>query len=109
MALDQATARANLTAWARAGITLVRDVGSAGEVTLELGSGPGMPVLQAAGRFLGPAGRYFPALLGDPVAEADLVRCAPAPAQDVWVPVPRRSRMAATASRWLSPEPAANA
>src|SRR5262249_31250558 len=29
-----------------------------------------------AGRFLAPAGRYYPALLTDPVAEADLVSCA---------------------------------
>jgi imidazolonepropionase-like amidohydrolase len=45
-------------------------------VTLELGSGPGMPVLQAAGRFLAPAGRYFPELLDVPVGEADLVGAA---------------------------------
>ena len=29
--------------------------------------------------------------------------------QGAWVPVPRRPRTAATASRWLSPEPASNA
>lgn len=76
IALDQTSARANLITWAQAGITLVRDVGSAGGVTLELSPEPGMPVLQAAGRFLAPAGRYFPALLSVPVAEADLVSCA---------------------------------
>jgi imidazolonepropionase-like amidohydrolase len=75
-ALDKRAARANLLAWAQTGITLVRDVGSPGGVTLELGSGPGMPVLQAAGRFLAPAGRYFPELLDVPVGEADLVGAA---------------------------------
>jgi imidazolonepropionase-like amidohydrolase len=55
---------------------LVRDVGSPGGVTLEIGSAPGMPTLQAAGRFLAPAGRYFPDLLGEPVAETGLVSCA---------------------------------
>src|SRR5262245_4353004 len=63
-------------AWAKAGITLVRDVGSPGGVTLEIRSAPGMPALQAAGRFLAPEGRYFPDLLGQPMAEADLVSCA---------------------------------
>jgi imidazolonepropionase-like amidohydrolase len=76
VALDKSAARANLLAWAQAGITLVRDLGSPGGVTLELGSGPGMPVLQAAGRFLAPAGRYFPDLLDAPVTEADLVSAA---------------------------------
>jgi len=76
VALDQSAARANLLAWAQTGITLVRDVGSRGGVTLELQSGPGMPELQAAGRFLAPAGRYFPDLLDAPVTEADLVSAA---------------------------------
>jgi imidazolonepropionase-like amidohydrolase len=76
VALDTSAARANLLAWAQTGITLVRDVGSPGGVTLELRSGPGMPVLQAAGRFLAPAGRYFPDLLDAPVKEADLVSAA---------------------------------
>jgi imidazolonepropionase-like amidohydrolase len=76
VALDEPAARAKLRAWAQTGITLVRDVGSRGGVTLELGSGPGLPVLQAAGRFLAPAGRYFPALLDLPVPEANLVDAA---------------------------------
>ena len=76
VALDEDAARATLIAWARAGVTLVRDVGSPGGVILELTSGPGMPVLQAAGRFLAPAGRYFPDLLGAPVAEGGLVSAA---------------------------------
>ena len=74
--LDAHAAQANLTAWAQAGITLVRDVGSAGGLTLQLGSGPGLPAVQAAGRFLAPAGRYFPALLDAPVDEAGLVGAA---------------------------------
>ena len=60
VALDQRAARANLLAWAQTGITLVRDVGSRGGVTLELRSGPGMPVVQAAGRFLGSRGPLLP-------------------------------------------------
>jgi len=76
MPLAASAARANLVAWARAGITLVRDVGSAGGLTLQLGSGPGMPALQAAGRFLAPPGRYFPDLLDAPVDEAGLVDAA---------------------------------
>jgi hypothetical protein len=59
VALDKGAARANLNAWAKAGITLVRDVGSPGGMTFELTPGPGIPVLQAAGRFLAPEGRYF--------------------------------------------------
>ncbi|MGE5290799.1 MAG: hypothetical protein ACM3ML_27125 [Micromonosporaceae bacterium] len=81
--LDKTAARANLAAWAETGVTLVRDVGSPGGVTLELMPEPGMPmpepgmpVLQAAGRFLAPEGRYFPDLLGPPVGEADLVSAA---------------------------------
>jgi imidazolonepropionase-like amidohydrolase len=74
--LDKNAARATLIGWAKTGITLVRDVGSPGGVTLELTAGPGMPVLQAAGRFLAPAGRYYRQVLGEPVSEADLVGCA---------------------------------
>jgi hypothetical protein len=76
VALDASAARANLLAWAKAGIALVRDVGSPAGVTLQLTSGPGMPALQAVGRFLAPPGRYFPGLLDAPAGEADLVRCA---------------------------------
>jgi imidazolonepropionase-like amidohydrolase len=52
-----------LAAWAASGVCLVRDTGSAGGSVLQLDLVPGMPRLQAAGRFLAPAGRYFPALL----------------------------------------------
>jgi imidazolonepropionase-like amidohydrolase len=76
VALGENAARANLTAWAKTGITVVRDTGSPEGITLQLTRGPGMPAVQAAGRFLAPAGRYFPELLDVPVAEADLVSCA---------------------------------
>jgi len=76
VALGESAARANLIAWAKTGITVVRDTGSPEGITLKLRPGPGMPALQAAGRFLAPAGRYFPELLGAPVAEAELVSCA---------------------------------
>jgi hypothetical protein len=60
-----------------------------------------MPALQAAGRFLAPAGRYFPDLLEAPVDEAGLVNAAVAEIGQgaAWVkligehlasPVPRR-------------------
>jgi imidazolonepropionase-like amidohydrolase len=75
-ALTRDAARANLLEWARAGVTLVRDVGSPGGLSLELDHEPGMPALEAAGRFLAPAGRYFPELLVTPVAEAELVSAA---------------------------------
>ena len=74
--LDATAAMSNLAPWAQAGITLVRDVGSAGGLTLQLEPGPGLPELQAAGRFLAPAGRYFPGLLAAPVDEAGLVDAA---------------------------------
>ena len=37
---------------------------------------PGMPRLQAAGRFLAPAGRYFPALLPEGVPQRRLTELA---------------------------------
>ena len=76
VALDASAAWANLTAWAQAGITLVRDVGSPRGLTLKLRPGPGLPAVQAAGRFLAPAGRYIPGLLDAPVDEAGLVGAA---------------------------------
>ena len=59
VALDETVARANLAAWAQAGITLVRDAGSPGGLTLELRPGPGLSAVQAPGRFLAPAGATF--------------------------------------------------
>ncbi len=75
-ALTRDAARAKLLEWAEAGVTLVRDVGSPGGLSLELGREPGMPTLEAAGRFLAPRGRYFPELLVTPVPEAELVSAA---------------------------------
>jgi hypothetical protein len=65
-----------LAAWAAAGVCLVRDTGSPGGSVLSLGFGPGMPRLQAAGRFLAPAGRYFPALLPEEVPQRRLTELA---------------------------------
>ncbi len=75
VARDRSAAEDSLRAWARAGVTLVRDAGSPRGVVLDVEPGPGLPVLHAAGRFLAPPGRYFPELLGDPVPEPDLVSC----------------------------------
>ena len=65
-----------LAAWAAAGVALVRDTGSPGGSVLSLDLGPGLPRLQAAGRFLAPAGRYFPALLPEEVPEQRLTELA---------------------------------
>ena len=67
---------AQLAAWARDGIALVRDVGSPLGVTLEVAPSPGLPFVTAAGRFLAPDGRYFPDLLVAPVEEDELVEAA---------------------------------
>ena len=75
-ARDAAATAEQLVAWARQGVALVRDVGSPLGVTLEVVTAPGMPALTAAGRFLAPAGRYFPELLVEPVEEDDLVALA---------------------------------
>ena len=76
VALDLARTRANLLAWAESGVTLIRDVGSPGGLTLTLPAEEGLPAVRAAGRFLAPPDRYFPELLVEPVGDADLVRAA---------------------------------
>src|SRR5215471_15723302 len=79
--LDATAAISNLAAWAQAGITLVRDVGSAGGLTLQLEPGPGLPELQAAGRFLAPAGagsRTARPPAPPPAAPSDPATAAPA-------------------------------
>jgi hypothetical protein len=63
VALDGSEALNVLAAWAARGVCLVRDTGSPGGSVLQLERVSGMPRLQAAGRFLAPPGRYFPALL----------------------------------------------
>jgi imidazolonepropionase-like amidohydrolase len=65
-----------LAAWAASGVCLVRDAGSPGGSVLQLDRAPGMPRLQAAGRFLAPAGRYFPALLPEGAPEQRLTELA---------------------------------
>lgn len=73
VALDPAATLEVLAAWARAGVGAIRDAGSPGGMTLDLELEPGLPHIQAAGRFLAPAGRYFPALLPEGVPPEKLV------------------------------------
>ena len=54
------------------GIGLVRDVGGERTVTLRLSDVDGRPVVQAAGRFFAPEGRYFPRM-HDPVPDTELL------------------------------------
>jgi imidazolonepropionase-like amidohydrolase len=65
-----------LGAWAASGVCLVRDTGSPGGSVLQLDLLPGMPRLQAAGRFLAPAGRYYPALLPEEAPQQRLTELA---------------------------------
>ena len=65
-----------LAEWAACGVGLVRDAGSPGGSVLDLDLVPGMPRLQAAGRFLAPAGRYFPALLPEGAPQQRLTELA---------------------------------
>jgi len=65
-----------LAQWAASGVCLVRDTGSPGGSVLQLDLAAGLPRLQAAGRFLAPAGRYFPGLLPDEVPEDQLTELA---------------------------------
>jgi imidazolonepropionase-like amidohydrolase len=73
--LDLPAARRNLAAARAAGVTVIRDTGSPGSVTLALLDDPDDGSLLACGRFLAPSGQYFPAL-HDPVAAEDLVDAA---------------------------------
>jgi imidazolonepropionase-like amidohydrolase len=75
-ALGGAEALEVLAAWAASGVCLVRDAGSPGGLVLQLDLAPGMPRLQAAGRFLAPPGRYFPALLPEGAPEQRLTELA---------------------------------
>ena len=75
-ARDGAGTLGELAAWAATGVGLVRDTGSPGGSVLSLAPGPGLPRLQAAGRFLAPAGRYFPALLPEEVPQQRLTELA---------------------------------
>jgi imidazolonepropionase-like amidohydrolase len=57
-------AETRLAGYAAAGITVIRDAGGRGELTLAFAAAPadGHPAVTAAGRFLAPAGRYYPRL-----------------------------------------------
>jgi imidazolonepropionase-like amidohydrolase len=68
-------AAANLAAARAAGVTAVRDTGSPGGVTLRLVAGDDGGELLVCGRFLAPAGQYFPGLY-EPVPAEDLVAAA---------------------------------
>ena len=65
---------ARLDEYAAGGVTVVRDAGGIAEVTLGFARGAAArrPVVTAAGRFLAPAGRYFPRMHA-PVAPGELV------------------------------------
>jgi imidazolonepropionase-like amidohydrolase len=76
VALGGAEALDALAGWAASGVCLVRDAGSPGGLVLQLDLAAGMPRLQAAGRFLAPAGRYFPALLPEEAPEQRLTELA---------------------------------
>jgi imidazolonepropionase-like amidohydrolase len=76
IALDVDGARTTLGVWAQSGIVLARDVGSPGGLTLTMPAEPWLPRVQAAGRFLAPANRYFPQLLVEPVSDEELVEVA---------------------------------
>ncbi|GAA3293712.1 amidohydrolase family protein [Dactylosporangium vinaceum] len=73
-AVDVTTARANLDAARRAGVTTVRDAGSPAGAVLALV--PEVDGLLVCGRFLAPPDRYFPALLPEPVPAEHLVDAA---------------------------------
>jgi imidazolonepropionase-like amidohydrolase len=68
----QDLAEERLTDLARNGVGLLRDVGGERSVTLRLTEKDGRPIVQAAGRFFAPEGRYFPRM-HQPVPEPELV------------------------------------
>lgn len=72
--VDGSVAARRLDELAAGGVGLVRDVGGDRTVTLPLARAAqtGRPEVVAAGRFLAPAGRYFPRM-HEPVAAEDLV------------------------------------
>ena len=76
VALEESETLKALARWAHSGVCLVRDAGSRGGSVLQLDLLPGMPRLQAAGRFLAPAGRYFPALLPEDAPQQRLTELA---------------------------------
>jgi len=73
--LDVDAAAANLAAAGAAGVTTIRDIGSPRRITLQLLAREGDGGLLVCGRFLAPAGQYYPALY-DPVPVEALVDAA---------------------------------
>ncbi|MGP4029085.1 amidohydrolase family protein [Actinomadura sp. 3N407] len=73
--LGYAEARANLTEARRAGIAVVRDLGSPGSLALRLLEDTEGVRLMACGRFLAPKGQYFPDLYS-PVPADGLIEAA---------------------------------
>lgn len=71
-----ADVRDRLAEWGRGGVAVIRDVGSPGGIILDLAPEPGLPRVQAAGRFLAPAGQYFPGLLVEGVPADRLTEVA---------------------------------
>jgi imidazolonepropionase-like amidohydrolase len=61
-----ASARAHLDV----GVLLVREPGSPGRASLEVGPDDGLPRVITAGRFLAPPGRYYPGLAREVTADA---------------------------------------
>src|ERR1700733_14397043 len=70
---DGAYGAARLDEYAASGVTVIRDAGGLGEVTLGFARSAAdrRPVVTAAGRFLAPANRYFPRM-HSPVPPEDL-------------------------------------
>ncbi|HEY8044925.1 MAG TPA: amidohydrolase family protein [Streptosporangiaceae bacterium] len=75
VALGPGAIRANLRHAHAEGVTAIRDTGSPGRATLRLLASAEGAGLQACGRFLAPAGRYYPAL-HVPVPAEQLVAAA---------------------------------
>jgi imidazolonepropionase-like amidohydrolase len=73
--VDLDTAAANLAAARSAGVTAIRDTGSPGRITIQLLARQGEGGLFVSGRFLAPAGQYYP-LLHDPVPADHLIDAA---------------------------------
>src|SRR5215469_18597916 len=71
---DGAYGAARLEDYAASGVTVIRDAGGLSQVTVSFAGTAvaGRPVVTAAGRFLAPAGRYFPRM-HVPVAPDELI------------------------------------
>ena len=87
---DAAHGAARLAEYAAAGVTVIRDAGGLSPVTVGFAraAADGAPVVTAAGRFLAPAGRYFPRMHAPAAPEdlADAVRAEVA-AGAAWVKI----------------------